>query len=92
MTTTKHMRPKNYDNSWIGNMGLSQAKLYDKHNKIIGICLDTPNCVACAFKVNNKVVKALGILGYYDLKDIKNRMTWIEQFKSIHLKNISFNN
>lgn len=83
----KKARPQKNDNSWLGNMGLTKARLYN-NDEIIGECLDTSNCVACAFAINNNITKAVGICGEYDIKDIKNRMNWILQFRNIHEVNI----
>jgi hypothetical protein len=49
MTATTQ-KPKKGDNSWLGVMGVGMAKFYNKKKKLIAICNDTPNAIACVAK------------------------------------------
>ncbi len=57
------MKPQKFDNNWLGICGEGLATLHDKNGKIIGTCLDTPNCVAYAMLKHSNIHHSRGILG-----------------------------
>jgi len=74
----------------LGNYGVTTAYLYDYKGNNIGECLDTPNNVAYAFAVNNKVKTAKGMLGLYDKMDIESRQQTALDNAAYHSKYVKF--
>lgn len=74
----------------LGTYGITIASLYDQYGNEIGECLDTPNNVAYAFAVNNKVKTAKGMLGLYDKMDIESRRQTALCNAEYHSKYVKF--
>ena len=74
----------------LGNYGITAAYLYDYKGNNIGECLDTPNNVAYAFAVNNKVKTAKGMLGLYDKMDIESRRQTALNNSDYHARYVKF--
>jgi hypothetical protein len=72
----------------LGTIGETTATLYNKDNKVIGYCLDTPNCIAVALQVYPQITKVIGLLGSRNIKET--REIYVSD-KNYHLKNIKIN-
>lgn len=83
-------KPQQYDNSWLGNMGEGLAKLLNSRGKVIGYCLDTPNCSAYAMAINPKAAKVRGILGTKTRKDLADRFWFVVKESATFEKNVRF--
>jgi hypothetical protein len=83
-------KPKTYNNSWLGIHGVTTSLLVDSNNKELGICLDTPNCIAYAMASNQKVIKAIGRFENKTRNDLQSRFSWILKDKEIHENNIKW--
>lgn len=72
-----------------------QATLLDVRGKVLGFCIDTPNCIAYAMTQNKDVFKSVA---HYQMfgnsihyrKDLQDRFSWILKDKDIHEKNINW--
>lgn len=66
------------------------AFIYDKNNKLIGYCMDTPNNCAYAFVIFKTAVKIVCPFNKPYTKDVNmlNRMEWIMNDEIYHKKYI----
>lgn len=67
------------------------ATLQDKAGHVIGTTLDTPNAIAYAMAVNNKVAKAVAHYQFFGdttttREQLKDRFSWIVNESEIHAK------
>ncbi len=76
----KHPKPANYDNSWLG-VTVTTAYCYNKAGKLIFTTIDAPNPVAWAVQNNPQITKVSGLLGEYDIKEMKKRFLGGVDFK-----------
>jgi len=83
-------KPKDFDNTWLGCMGEGSAQLFDKKNKLIGYCLDTPNCTAYAMAINPQISTAKGILGTKKRKELESRFWFVLKDASVHSGKVKF--
>lgn len=67
------IKPQQYDNSWLGNT-CNIAVCFDKNNKIVCTTLDAPNPVAYAVQKYNTITRVNGLLGNYNIKEMKVRL------------------
>lgn len=58
----------------LGSVWNVGAKCYNKKNKLIGVCLDTPNAIAKAMMNHKEIAYAKTLLGKKTRKDYKSRM------------------
>lgn len=67
------MKPREYDNSWLGVMGATMATLFNADGKAIGTCLDAPNPVAHAMANHPEITSASGLLGIRQRAELEDR-------------------
>ena len=58
----------------LGTIGVTKATLFNRNNKKIGYCIDTPNAIAKAMMQFPQAQKAKGILGTHSRSYYKDRM------------------
>jgi hypothetical protein len=69
----KTKKPAKNNQSWLGVCGITTAILFNKNGQKIGTTLDAPNPVAYAFSKYKNIASVKGILGFYDMNEIKRR-------------------
>lgn len=85
------MKPKQYDNAWLGIAGEGIASLHTSKGDLVGTCLDTPNCIAYAMVTKPAIAYAISpIFGKKKRTDLQDRLGWVAQDEAIHSPNIRF--
>ena len=83
------MKPKAYDNNWLGICGVTGAALTDDKGNTYGYCLDTPNCIAYAMATDDRITKAVGRFDTTRREDVQDRFWFVVKDAEIHEKNIT---
>ena len=75
--------------------GAIAAALHDENHNVIGYTIDTPNAIAYAMAVNNKVALAVAHYQYFGdsittRSMVADRFSWVIKESEIHAKNLTW--
>ena len=73
---SKTHRPADYDNSWLGIMGVTGVTLYNKNGKRVGYCMDTPNAIAQVMRNHPEVITVKNAFG-----EVKTRREYTDRME-----------